>query len=1144
MKLRRRFISLAAVAAVIALICLLPALVSSPSVFRLLHKVFSSTIPGKLEVESCSFTWFDGISCKKIGYTHQRLGIRLYLPAGSSDKGLFTLLVAPGYLGEVTLQQPTLDFVQPVDVLSDSLAENPQSPGAGSQQLPISWWEQHSVRLRIKEGIVRSEEQAGAGPQVLAQNVAVHGDLADGTVKFRLDFQSDQTRGQFQAEGFVNLPSAGQHFLGALISESSFAVHSMEIEPIATVIANRFPQIPQASGIVQGKGTFYMAGIEDLDIKGEAQLNSLELSGGFLGRDHPRFAQAQLAFAGKRHPLRGWHLSRLELQSEPVSFTAKGILDSSQVQVAGQGRADIALLSTAFPHLLAIHQNTQVDKGTLDFSFQATGEPRQIDLQADCTTHTLELTQDDQVYTWKEPLALQLKAMLQPDALELRSLSLHAPFLEVQGGGKADHFQLQASADLDRLFSELDKLFALPVHARGQLNLELESTLLKTGLLKRKSELNIENFSLKLQGQQLVPQDRLIVQAETIGKAGYRHLLDLVAGELTAKGWPGTVTLNLAQEQKNSLGSPREATAPCQLDVALDLARVQSLVNAWSQRKNGCRLQGNLQVQTGGWWYKNNLYLHELKGGLDQFVLADDGGQLFAAQHMELSEEQSSLHQGGLHLRPLEIIEKNQAPNLPPNPFCRLSFRPFSFDLKRLHLSGPDVGLELQLQASGDVSSLQLSLQAAGEMRLLTPWWQKQGWLDPNMAVDGKAKGILKLQPRNQERARSTSVSLAVDRFQLRQGGQVLLEEPDLRVSFTLGPRRVREQVYRVTALNCETQVGRFTGGGLAHYGQIPTLLELHGQLQPASDWFTQALTGLISHKIDITQVDAGNILLSLPLYLPLRLQEVTLSGDLQVHGLRCFGMEIEEVPLAFDLNRSLLRAQIRGRAGQGQLAGMAEWRPQAGGLSLTIPQGTQLFAGLVLTPELIDDLLTQFGPFGSLLTATGRLGMRVNHFSLPLAQVGRRPDFNLVLDLHQATPQAIHGLNDLLKSAGLDSTPLRFLERELVCEGWNGAMTCAPLRLGCGNADLVITGSKGRNGSIRYDVKLPVTKQLLHQAGISAFGQFSATAHITGTQVKPIYKHKEFLRGLGGQITASLPKPLGSDQIQKASTVEKNLVK
>jgi len=91
--------------------------------------------------------------------------------------------------------------------------------------------------------------------------------------------------------------------------------------------------------------------------------------------------------------------------------------------------------------------------------------------------------------------------------------------------------------------------------------------------------------------------------------------------------------------------------------------------------------------------------------------------------------------------------------------------------------------------------------------------------------------------------------------------------------------------------------------------------------------------------------------------------------------------------------------------------------------------------------------------------------------------------------------------------------------------------MTCAPLRLRSGSADLVITGSKRRNGRINYAVKLPVTQPLLKHAGISALGQFSAIAEISGTQSRPIFRPQEFFQGLAAQITASLPKPLSRSE-------------
>jgi len=1058
------------------------------------------------------------------------MGLHLSIPEISTDKGLFTLLIAPGYFGEVTLAQPILSIAQPTAYQPEKDPPKKDSSAEEAQQIPISWWEQRSVRLRIDGGVVRSEEHPGNTAQILAQDLSLDGDLAAGTVNYRLTFQGDQTGGEFHAEGFLNLPIAGQPFFSSLVSQSTVSVHAMEIEPILSVLAGLFPRVPQGHGTLNGEGTLYMAGIKDLDIKGEALLESLELSGGGLEKDQPRFKRAQLVFAGKRHPFSGWHLSRLDLTSKPLSFTAKGILDQQHVDLRGQGRAELPLLSAALPHLLAIHQATRVDKGSLNFFFQAQGKPSQIELQATCETRKLELTQDAQVYRWEEPLSLQLQALVLPPEVQLRALALRAPFLEIKGEGEAKNFRLRASADLNGFFSELDKLFALPLHARGQLTLSMASQRMPTGLITRSSDLQIENFELKLHDQPLMPQHALTVQAQLSGAPGYTHWQDLFAGELKVKGWPGAFSLTLRQGQENSLVSPQKDKGGCQLDMSMNLARVQSVVEAWTGQQRAIRLEGRLEALSEGRWLKNRVHLHEVTGHIDHLALVKDGLRLFGAQHVALSREQTPLHLGTMHLGPLQVVHKELLSSQPPSDYCSLNLWPLRLDLNHLRLRSPQMTADLGLLTGSNKAS-RLSLNAVSEVSLLAPWWRQQGWLDASATVHGRAKGSVIVKARNGEHSQTTEVTLSLKNFQVEQNKEPVLVEPEVHLACILEPRAARERSYTVTALKLQSTRGTFTGAGLAHYGRVPTLLELHGELHPTEEWTARLLDTLISSQVYLTQIDAGSIFVSLPLHLPLELNQLTLSGELPVHGLGSLGVRGGEAILAVELNRSILRAQVREGNRPERFFFRGEWHQDGDGYILTIPEGTQLLEQLPLTREVADGFLAQLAPFGTLLTATGRVGLRVKRFSLTLNKAGRRPDFNLILDLRQAHPHAVGALKQLLDTAGLGTASLRFLERELVCEGWNGSMTCAPLRLRSGSADLVITGSKRRNGRINYAVKLPVTQPLLKHAGISALGQFSAIAEISGTQSRPIFHPQEFFQGLAAQITASLPKPLSRSE-------------
>ena len=155
-----------------------------------------------------------------------------------------------------------------------------------------------------------------------------------------------------------------------------------------------------------------------------------------------------------------------------------------------------------------------------------------------------------------------------------------------------------------------------------------------------------------------------------------------------------------------------------------------------------------------------------------------------------------------------------------------------------------------------------------------------------------------------------------------------------------------------------------------------------------------------------------------------------------------------------------------------------AKWRQEGKSLLLLLEADSQVLRHLPVTEVVANELLAEFPPLGCLVEATGTVELKIIRFSLPVGGRGRQPDFGVVIDLEKSRPKAVSALKQLLETAGLADLPLRFQDRELICEGWNGSITCAPLRLKAGEWDVRISGSKRRSGQLAYKVELPVTKR------------------------------------------------------------------
>ncbi|MGD9949576.1 MAG: hypothetical protein AB7U29_14015 [Desulfobulbus sp.] len=1139
MNYRRRLISSAAILVAAALVLFLPHLISAPALIPLFAKHLLPFFSGQLEVQSCSLRWSGGLSCEGVQFIDDRHALRLQLPRISTDKGLFTLLVAPQYLGEVTLNQPTLTFLQPNNNASKGGDENTPSLKELGQQVPTSWWEQRSLRLKLQGGRILADQGSGNGLRVLARELRLNGDLASGTVNYVLDFQSGQAEGQFHTQGFLNLPIASQPFFPSLVSQATFDVRSMEIEPMLALAASRFPDVPQGRGTLNGACHLYMAGIDNIEVKGLTSLDDLELTGGVLGEDHPRLHQARLKFEGSKNQAEGWHLSQLELQSEPLSFSAQGLLDRKHIDFNGRGEADLAQLTTALPHLLAIHEQTSIHQGMLTFAFKAKGDMDRVNLQADCDTKRLEITQAGRPYAWENPLSLHAVATLSPVEVHFSHLHFQAPFLTVEGQGGSEDFVLNATADLDHLFAELDKIFALNLHAGGQGRLTLDSSRVDPDQLRLTTQLTIDNFGVDFAGQSLVPVYPFSLRGELVGKPWFSLRSGLQSLHLAAMGWPGEFHLDANPVQDGSEHKGAE-TENCRISTALDLQRLAHIFRTVRGWKSALQVQGQLQMDLGGEWRQAQLQLRQLTGAVKNFVLTSNGKTMIREPRITLGLEHSPLHLGTLNLGQLQVIQGTKVIGTPASAFCRIDLQPFVLDVQHLRLRAPEKIIDVQSlfgNRRNDQSRPVLEMHGLGNLTQLVPWWQQQGWLDDRLDGTGLATAALVLHPASADRLQSTEFSLRVKDLSIREGKKLLYDDPQMVLDLELQPGNKDGRTTKITRLAVQSSRFSFAGAGLSHNRKIPPLLDLQGELNPRAATVDQVLQFLVSGDVSVKDVKPGSILLSAPLHFPIDINEVTLSGQLPLEGLRYLGMSLPLTRVPIDLNRGALGVQINGESNGGQVSLSPKWQREGKKLILRFPPDSQVLSHLPITQAVTDGLLQQLPPFGCLLKATGTIGLKITRFSLPVSEKRRQADFAVVIDLEKARPIAVQALKQLLETAGFANIPLRFQERELICEGWNGAITCAPLRLKIGAQDLRISGSKRRSGQLAYKVELPVTESLTRKAGVAVYGNFNAVAEIAGTQKTPVFEQDTFFQELAGQITANLPQPLTDNRARAGAS-------
>jgi hypothetical protein len=1128
LKQRRHLITMAVVFAVLALVVGLPSLLSRPMVQVSLMELVEPRLKGRVQLQSCSISWLQGISWTGVRYRDPRHHLEVHLPKVHTDKGLLTLALAPQYLGALTLEQPTLIFLassgHDVAAAGPSLSE-PRESGSSGQQA-VSWWERWRLQLHLQGGRIVADQGAGASERVLARDVGLAAALDQGSITYRLHFRSEQAGGHFRAQGFVNLPNPGQPFFSSLISQSTLDIEQLELEPLLTLAATRMAGIPRGKGVLNAACRLSSAGGEHLDVEGQATLHEVELTGGVLGEDHPALDEFNFRFQASRRPAEGWQLTALEVQSQPLSFSARGVVDRKRADFNGNGMLDLAQLASQLPQLLAIHGKTTVHQGRLHLGLQATGPLESLRLKADCTTDRLVITHDDRPYSWSTPLVVQIAATLVGRGIGSAELEVRAPFLTMTGEGTREDFSLRTTADLAPLFEELGKIFSLGLRAGGRLDFTL-TTRSQADKIRIATRMNIDGFLLSRNQQLLIPASPLSLEVEAVGEPWFTFENDLHALRINATGWPGTIFLDADNLQAGDQDTA--AARNCRIRSRLDVERLTAIRQFFSEQPMGVRTEGTIELEALGRWRRQHAEIDRLRGSITDFVLLDDLTPVFQEAQVDVGLDGGPLSRGLLAVGELVVVEAGRDIPPPEPAFCRIDLKQSALVIRNLRLRsdrGVLVGYWRGQPQPDQPAQPSLELQGLGDLASLTAWAGKRGWLAPGLSLGGEAQVVLTRRILPESGLGETDLKADIQDFTVVKGTTPLMTDPRVHLALGLSPKRGDKGGVGITDLTLRTSRFTIAGTGVAHMDEHPLRIEVQGDVQPTAAALASLAAEFLPGKLNVRSAVQGSVLVSAPLRLPVDLQRITLAGRFAVQSLEYRGVPVQDVTFVPELDRDQLRLPITGRIAGGQVALQPQWNWSKGPGLLTLPPESQVLLEVPVDQALTTGLLHLLPPLGCLVQASGTISLQSRRFSLPMARRSGQADFAVVIDLHSARPKAVHALQDILALAGLAGQPLRFQERELICEGWAGSITCAPLRLAAGERELTITGSMQRNGTLAYRIQLPVTEELTRAAGVSVYGRFTVNAEVSGTRAAPLFDRGAFLDGLAAQLVADLPRP------------------
>ena len=1108
---------IAASLAIAAFLCFLPTLLCLEPVLGYTLDRINSQLPGSLEVRSCSLGWRQGLRCEDLRYQEQTLGIRVTAPRLTGDKGLLVLLLAPRYLGELDIEQPILTF------LPKPAGDDKTKAAAGTAPARTSWWERLTLRFQVHKGLIELD-QGHSPKQELARDLDLKGSLAVGTVNYSLAFRSGlQQEGSLRAEGFINLPTARQSLLDTLVSQTEVTVTGLEIAAFLDLAASR-SNAPNGQGVLDATCHVVTAGVENLEVRGETSLRGVRLSGGFLGQDQPAVDHLLFNFKGRHRGEEGWQLTTLQLASDPLRIEANGSYDRTTASLAAKGSVNLPVLAAQLPHLLSLHEKTTFREGLIDFSLKVSGIPEELEIKADCRTGLLAVVHNGQAFSWDAPLSLVAKADRRQGKTTVRTLRAHTPFLDVQGSGGTDDFTLRATADLERMFGELKKIFALNFHGKGKMEVTGSSMMQTDGRYRLDTRIGINGFTLSRGDLPLLPSHDFLLTGEAWTPPSFFRFGSFTSLRLAGDSWLGKLSL-FVQNREQQIG--KMATS-CSANGVIDLERMHRFFQGVSGVLSTVKLGGLFSFDSSGGLERNRLSLEVLNGKVDHLTVLAQG-----YSHREPQVTVSLANKALTGSRPVRVRELMRAENwqdfvAKEQPGLVVDFPRHRLDLRHLTLetSGAAVHgsftLEDWRQPHRDFTA---EIMGKSDSTPLIPIFSALGWFPEDMTLKGRVETTLKAEARG-EQGVLTELVVQMEPFELLRANKKWFSDPRLRLKAIFQGNWGGDGDVRIPAFVLQTTPLQVEGSGRVQ-GKAPVSLELQGTLTPDLSYFSNLLQTATGEKMVLIGKREGVFQFAGPFKLPVAVNQMTLSARLPVDSLQYQGLTLRQLEIPVEMDRGMLRAVIAGEVNGGRVALQPHWNLATRRPVVTLPPSSQVLKDVLLQPSLQEGVLGKIHPlFGVLTRPEGTIDLRVDGFSWPLeTKGGQRPLFKTTMGLGKIELKPARILRDLLDLGGIDHQALQLKEVELTCEGKDNRISCTPLHLMAGEVEIGISGTVGMDGALAYLIRMPLTEQLAAAVKLPPQQGATVTAEVGGTVDTPFIDPEAFLARVTAQLGEAVVK-------------------
>lgn len=1124
---RRRRLWLVGLSVPLLTVLLLPTLLSTAPVRRLVLRQVNDRIPGRVELASWSLGWFSGASLT---------GVVLRDAAGNPVAEVKSIAIATNlcglmgrtkHLGQITIESPRLELkLHPdggnnwLDALrrpsvsgEDRTAPRELDPPPAAA-LPLAI----VGKVTIRDGEVTVQAPGAALP------LAIH-DLATELVLDRLDQPLQLTvkgllgagRGPFELTTQVTGVSDG---LAALVTASTLTWQQLDLAEFAP-LARQLGAPVAVGGWSDGNLAVQSEGIKMIHTAGAMTINACSLAGGPLGQDRLTLPVVSL----------NWDVIKADQTLQVKQFALASGLATLEVvgtatlptnggKLAGDlavtSRIQVAQVAAQLPGTLKLHADLRPVSGELSLAMKLNSVDDLTTVSGSLRLADLAATRGQQRIALEQPILGDWAMTFSAAGPELEGLELTCSFGKIFGRGRWEDFSLAMTGDLGVAEQELAKFIDLgKIHAKGQTELTLRVQGPATGAKQVVGSWSVK--ALDLAG--FTPQPVTLTEATLnfqgqveLNAAKQLQALRQVKGNFVS---PITTTAFLAEAVLLPEGGGLPEVVGGQLGTTADLARLSQLAVE----------VGLLQPQLGGggWLrFATNFAIHEGTVELD---------------HLDLEVTQGHWQDGDRRTAPVDLSLRGEVKF---NPVQR------SLQIPGLVMKFADADLAVRYLTLADWSQLPagLTMEFMSKINLAQMQEILGGYfgLPAGLVINGSA-GLSGEMIQSQEHGQQATLDAQVAYFSITQGGTPILdrEQWSLQAAATLEPSA--EQA-TLTLLKLDSPLTKLTAQGSFNDWRTRRRLEVTGQLKCDFDRLGQVLAAFSGKPMILGGQHDRPFHLATNLAAGTwreRILSTTVDFETQLTRAGYANFLATEVVLPLTVGDGIARTETRGLLGGGRFRLPATIDANAAKPRLIIPNNTMILTDIDLADAVANLLLAQFIPvLSGGATATGKLGLLARECQVPVdGDLLGETRFDGELAFAGGSLQAASFLREALAMAGLDQLTLTLPDQKLGILIAQGKVVQERLLLQVGVLSVAVYGSMElASHQLDYWIELPVTPAMFsgQKEIYELLKDEVIRVHVAGTTDHPKIAsdtYRDNLAGLVTTVTRRLLKQKAGDYLR-----------